>query len=73
MKFHPIVTLRPKAVGLLRNVSEEERDRLKFDVEIRRESLKGFTPVAECKHGKFFPSVTYECVARVMKEVEEND
>jgi hypothetical protein len=73
MKFHPIVTLRPKAKGLLENMSEEERDRLKFDVEIRREGLQGFTPVAECEHGEFFPRATYEEVARTMREVRENE
>ena len=72
MKTHPVVTLRPKAVGLLHSATEEDRTKLAFDVEIRRESVKGYTAVAECDAGKFFPRDTYEEVDRVWTEGEED-
>ena len=64
MKSHPKVTLRPKASGLLETTSEETRDKLAFEVEIKRESVKGYTAVAKCEAGEFFPKDTYEEVGR---------
>jgi len=72
-KLHPIVTLRPKALGLLETTTAEEREKLAFNVEIRRESVKGYTPVASCKDGDFFPKHTYEEVARTWVKGEENE
>ena len=73
MKTHPKVTLRPKAIGLLTTTSEEDRTKLAFDVEIKRESVKGFTAVASCAAGEFFPKDTYEEVGREMIMGDEND
>lgn len=73
MKKYPVVTLRPKAAGVLETTTEEVRDKLAFDVLIRRESEKGWTPVATCKAGDFFPKRTYEEVDRTWIEEGEDE